>query len=179
MHCLNIHGWSVCHDEIRPEHIQDSEASPGGGHLLDHLKIWGRFFSLASMNIINGINSSHERNHVRLTPTHSCIFLPRLYFCTRKHDSSCFSLFRPRSSLHYRNTTAVAFHRGWRKFVCTNQTQQQLYLVLICDSSPTKPSGTSLPITPFHYPHRQIPIAKSPSPNPHRQIPIAKSPQPT
>lgn len=61
MHFLDIHRRSVWHTKIRSEHCQIFEASPGRGHLLDHLKIWGRFFSLASMNIVNGMHPSHER----------------------------------------------------------------------------------------------------------------------
>jgi len=38
VHFLDIHGQSVWFNKIRAEHIQDFEAMPNGGHLLDHLE---------------------------------------------------------------------------------------------------------------------------------------------
>lgn len=38
VHFLDIHGQSVWYNKIRPEHIQDFEAHPTGGHLSAHLE---------------------------------------------------------------------------------------------------------------------------------------------
>jgi hypothetical protein len=38
VHFLDIHGHSVWYNRIRPEHIQDFEAGPCGGHLSGHLE---------------------------------------------------------------------------------------------------------------------------------------------
>ncbi len=41
VHFLDIHGQSVWYNRIRPEHIQDFEAGPSGGHLSGHLENCG------------------------------------------------------------------------------------------------------------------------------------------
>jgi hypothetical protein len=38
VHFLDIHGQSIWYNKIRPEHIQDFEASPTGSHLSGHLE---------------------------------------------------------------------------------------------------------------------------------------------